>query len=412
MTAAGRVIQIYTFIYQGGERMTTSVIVSAVRTPIGSFQGSLTSFKVTELGGMAIKEVINRAGIEPSAVQEVIMGCVLPAGLGQAPARQAMIAAGLPYSTGALTVNKVCSSGLMAVAIADKCIKTGDCDIAVAGGMESMTNSPYILPKGRFGYRMGDGKIVDTMVFDGLWDIYNNIHMGACAEMCAKKYHITREEQDAFAIASYKKAMAAQESGLFKDEMMTVSIPQKKGEPISFNEDEEVKKVNFDKLPKLAPAFEKDGTVTAANSSSISDGAAALLVMSEKKAKELGLKPLARIIAHAGFSQEPEWFTTAPVGATKRVLEKAGLKKDSIDLFEANEAFSVQVLAYQKELGIDPNKLNIHGGAVAIGHPIGCSGARIIVTLLHGLKHKGLKRGLATLCNGGGEATAMVLEMI
>lgn len=392
--------------------MSNSVIVSACRTPIGSFQGTLTPFRSPELGGIAIKEAVRRANIRPEDVGQVVMGCVLSAGLGQAPARQAALAAGLPKEVGCLTVNKVCSSGLVAVILADMYIKSGVCDIVVAGGMESMTNAPYLLPNGRMGYRMGDGKIVDSMVNDGLWDIYNNMHMGACADMCAKKYNITREEQDAFAISSYKKAIDATEKGRFKEEIVPLEIPQKKDKPLIFDKDEEILKVKFDKIPSLKPAFGKDGTVTAANASSISDGAAALVVMSEEKAKGLGIKPLVRIAAYAGHSQEPEWFTTAPIFASKNVLKKASLKKDDIDLIESNEAFSVQTLVVMKELGLDPNRVNVNGGAVAIGHPIGCSGARILTTLIYAMKDRGGKRGLATLCNGGGEATAMIVEVV
>lgn len=392
--------------------MKKSVIVSACRTPIGSFQGSLMPFRAPELGGIAIKEAVRRAGIRPDQVEEVIMGCVLSSGLGQSPARQALISAGLPKSVGALTVSKVCSSGLVAVMQADRYIKNGECQIAVAGGMESMTNAPYLLPNGRMGYRMGDGKVVDSMVFDGLWDIYTNQHMGSCAEICAEKYKISRDEQDKFAIDSYKKALVAEEGGKFAAEMVAVSIPQKKGEPVMFNRDEEPGKVKFDKVPQLKPVFKKDGTVTAANASSISDGAAALVIMSEEKAGELGIKPMARIVSYAGFSHEPEWFTTAPIGASKKALERAGLKVADIDLVESNEAFSVQTIVVMKELGIDPKKVNVNGGAVALGHPIGCSGARILTTLVYAMKDRGAKRGLATLCNGGGEATAMIIEVL
>ncbi len=392
--------------------MKNSVIVSACRTPIGSFQGSLTPFRSPDLGAIAIKEVVTRAGIQPGDVEEATMGCVLPAGLGQSPARQAVLGAGLPKEVGVLTINKVCSSGLVAAMQADRMIKNGECKVAIAGGMESMTNAPYTLPKGRAGYRMGDGKIVDTMVFDGLWDIYNNMHMGECAELCAKEFKISREAQDEFAINSYKKAIAAQENKKFDAEIAKVEIPQRKGDPVIFDKDEEPTKVKFDKIPKLRPVFAKDGTVTAANASSISDGAAALVVMSEEKAAELGCKPLARIIAYAGHSQEPEWFTTAPIGASKRALERAKLSVGDIDLIEANEAFSVQVLAVGKEMGFDLDKVNVNGGAVAIGHPIGCSGARILTTLIFALKDRGGKYGLATLCNGGGEATAMVIEAL
>lgn len=395
-----------------GVEMKNSVIVSAVRTPIGSFQGSLSGFRSPELGGIVIKEAVKRAGIMPDDVEEVIMGCVLPAGLGQAPARQAALAAGLPKSVGALTVNKVCSSGLKAVMIADQYIKTGACGIAVAGGMESMTKAPYILREARGGYRMGDGKIIDSMVFDGLWDIYNDVHMGSCAEMCAEKYKISREEQDQFAVTSYNRAINAQKDGKFNAEIVPVSIPQKKGDPVIFNRDEEIAKVKFDKIPLLRTSFKKDGTVTAANASSVSDGAAALVVMLEDEAAKLGVKPLARIIAHAGFSQEPEWFTTAPIEAIRRVVKLADIDIKEIDLFEANEAFAAQALVVMKELKIDPEKLNVNGGAVALGHPIGCSGARILTTLVHAMRDREAKIGLATLCNGGGEATAMIVEAL
>lgn len=390
--------------------MNQSVIVSACRTPIGSFQGALASFRSPELGGIAIAGAVARAGIKPGEVSDVIMGCVLPAGLGQSPARQASFAAGLPKEVSALTVNKVCSSGLVAVAIADRNIRLGESDVVVAGGMESMSNAPYLLPNGRTGYRMGDGKVVDSMVFDGLWDIYTNQHMGCCAELCAKEYKVSRAEQDEFAIESYKRAIAAQEKRKFDAEIVPVTIPQKKGDPLVFNKDEEPGKVRFDKVPQLKPVFAKDGTVTAANASSISDGAAALVVTSEEKALELGLKPLARIIAFANHSQEPEWFTTAPIGASKKALEKAGLKTADIDLVESNEAFAVQTIVTARELGLDMKKVNVNGGAVAIGHPIGCSGARILTTLIYALADRGGRYGLATLCNGGGEATAMIIE--
>lgn len=390
--------------------MVSSVIVSAVRIPTGSFQGALTPFRAPDLGAIVIKEAIARAKIKPQDINEVIMGCVLAAGLGQSPARQAAIKAGLPKDVSVLTINKVCSSGLRSAALADQIIRSGDGEAIVAGGMESMTNAPYLLPKARSGYRMGNGEIIDSMVFDGLWDIYTNQHMGGCAELCAKKYGFTREEQDEYAIASYKKALAAIESGGFKSEIIPVPIPQKKGDPLMFDTDEDPGKVKFDKMPALKPAFAKDGTVTAANASSISDGAAALVIMSEEKAKKEGLKPLARIVAYGAYSQEPEWFTTAPIGASKKVLSKAGWKTSDVDLFEINEAFAVVPMAVIKELGLDPKKVNIKGGAVALGHPIGASGARILTTLLYSMKEKGAKRGLASLCNGGGEATAIAVE--
>lgn len=392
--------------------MTRSVIVSAVRTPVGSFQGSLSSFRAPDLGAFAIKEAVARAKLKPSDVNEVIMGCVLPAGLGQSPARQAALAAGIPKEVSVLTINKVCSSGLRSVALADQLIRAGDCEVVVAGGMESMTNAPYSLPNARGGYRLGNGQIVDTMVFDGLWDIYTNQHMGSCADMCAKKYGFTRQDQDKFAEKSYRKALAAIESGAFKAEIVPVQIKQKKGDPVIFDTDEDPGKVKFDKIAALPPAFNKDGTVTAANASSISDGGAAFVIMSEERAKKEGLKPLARIVAYACHSQEPEWFTTAPIEASRKALTKAGWKTSDVDLFELNEAFSVVTMAAIKDLSLDPEKVNVKGGSVAIGHPIGASGARILTTLLYAMKDRGAKRGLAALCNGGGEATALAVEAI
>jgi acetyl-CoA C-acetyltransferase len=323
-----------------------------------------------------------------------------------------MFSAGLPKEVNVLTVNKVCSSGLVAVMLADQIIRCGEAGVVVAGGMESMTNAPYALPNARGGYRMGDGKIVDTMVNDGLWDIYTNQHMGSCAELCAKTYGVTRKDQDDFATESYKKALAAIEAGHFKEEICAVKIPQKKGDPVTVDKDEEPSKVKFEKFPTLPTPFAKDGTVTPANASSVSDGGAALVVMSEAKLKELGAKPMAKIVSHATFSREPEWFTMAPVGAIKRALEKAHLTVGDIDLFEVNEAFSVVTLMAIRELKLDPKKVNVSGGAVALGHPIGASGARILTTLLYGMKRTGAKRGLATLCNGGGEATAVIVERL
>jgi len=391
--------------------MKRSVIVSATRTPVGSFQGKLSNFRSTELGSFAIKEAIKRANIDASEIDEVIMGCVLPAGLGQAPARQASIYAGVPNSVSAITINKVCSSGLRSVMLADQMIRSGDIDLSVAGGMESMTNAPYLLPKARSGYRMGDGKIVDAMVFDGLWDIYTNQHMGLCAELCSDKYGFTRELQDEFAADTYKKAQSAISSGQFKDEIVSVEVPQRKGNPVVFDTDEEPARVNFDKIGKLKAAFKKDGAVTAANASSLSDGGAAFVVMSEERAIREGKKPLAYIISHATFSHESEWFTTAPIGACKRALSKADLSVSDIDLFEINEAFSCVTMAAIRDLELDSQKVNVNGGAVAIGHPIGASGARILVTLLYALMKRGGKRGLASLCNGGGEATAVIIEL-
>ncbi len=398
--------------------MSNTFIVSAARTPVTSFQGTLSAVRSPDLGGAAIRAAVERAKISPDKIEMCIMGCVLPAGLGQSPARQAIFSAGLPKEVNALTVNKVCSSGLVAVMLADQIIRAGEANVVVAGGMESMTNSPYTLPNGRAGYRMGDGKVVDTMVNDGLWDIYTNQHMGACAELCAKTHGVTRKEQDDFATESYKKALAAIEAGHFKDEIVAVEIKSKSPLPpfakggsggIFVDKDEEPAKVRFEKFPTLPTPFAKDGTVTPANASSISDGAAAVVVMSDAHIKELGATPMARIISHATFSREPEWFTMAPVGAIKRALEKAKLTIADIDLFEVNEAFSVVTLMAIRELKLDPKKVNISGGAVALGHPIGASGARILTTLLYNMKRTGAKRGLATLCNGGGEATALIV---
>lgn len=389
--------------------MTHTVIIAAARTALGSFQGALSPFRSTQLGGLAIKAAVERAGIDASTISEVIMGCVLPAGLGQAPARQAAIAAGLPNEVSAFTVNKVCSSGLLSVMLADRAIRAGDASIVVAGGMESMTNAPYLLPQARAGYRMGDGKVVDCMVFDGLWDIYNDKHMGLLAEMCAAKYGLTRQMQDDYAINSYKKAQAA---GAFKDEIVPVAILQKKGEPKVFDTDEGPGRANFDKMLTLKPSFQKDGTVTAANASAITDGAAALVVASSAVIPKAGKAPMARIIAHATCSHEPEWFTTAPIGAIKKVLTKSGLTIDNIDVFEINEAFAVVPMAAIEELAIDPKKVNLNGGAIALGHPIGASGARILTTLIYALRRTEGRFGLATLCNGGGEGTAMVIERV
>ena len=389
--------------------MKEVVIVSAVRTPVGSYLGSLSSLKATELGAIVIKEAVKRAGIKPEDVSEVIMGCVLPAGLGQAPARQAAIYAGLPDSVPCLTINKVCGSGLKSVMLAEQAIKCGDAEIVVAGGFESMSNVPYYLDKARSGYRMGNGTLIDGMVHDGLWDVYNNFHMGSAAEMCSKEMNITKEEQDSFAEESYNRALKAIENGYFKDEITPVEIKDKKGSVI-VSEDEDVKKVNFEKGKTLKGAFQKDGTVTAFNSSNLNDGAAALVLMSAEKAKELGITPLAKIVAQGSFAQKPEWFTTSPAYAIKNVLKKAKLEVKDIDLIEANEAFSVQACAVNKIAGLDSSKVNVNGGAVAIGHPIGGSGARILTTLLHAMKNRKAGRGLATLCIGGGEASAIIVE--
>lgn len=386
------------------------VIVSAVRTPIGSFLGSLSSVPATKLGSLVIKEALNRANLDPELVDEVIMGNVLAAGEGQAPARQAALGAGLPQKTECMTINKVCGSGLKSVMLAAQAIMVGDADIIVAGGMESMSNVPYYLLNARNGFKMGHEKIVDGMIHDGLWDVYNDFHMGNAAELCASECNISRQEQDEFSILSYQRAQQAIKNKAFKDEIVPVEIPQRKGDPVIVSDDEEPMRVKFDKIPALKPVFKKDGSVTAANASSINDGAAAVVVMSEEKAHELGLKPLAKIVGQASAAKAPEWFTTAPADAIAKILKKANLKVDDIDLFEVNEAFAVVSLAVNQKAGLDINKVNINGGAVSLGHPIGASGTRILVTLLHALQSKNLKRGLATLCIGGGEASALIVE--
>lgn len=390
--------------------MKEVVIAGGARTPIGSFQGALSALSAPQLGAVVIKDALNRTGVKPEMVDEVIMGCVLSGGVGQAPARQSARLAGLPWSVGATTINKVCGSGLKTVMIAKAMIQAEDAEIVVAGGMESMSNAPYFLPGARAGWRMGNQKAVDLMIHDGLWDVYNNCHMGECADLLAKERNITRKEQDEFAIRSYKRALLAMKEGRFKKEIVPVEIPQKKGAPVVVEEDEEPKRFQEEKIPTLKPAFTPDGTVTAANASSLNDGSAAVIVMSEDKAKELGIKPLAKIVACAQSALESKYFTIAPIEAIKKVLAKAGMTLKDIDLFELNEAFSVQVIAAEKELGLDPEKLNVNGGAVALGHPIGASGARILVTLLYAMRERNLKRGLACLCIGGGEAVAMIVE--
>ncbi len=387
------------------------VITSAVRTPIGSFNGALAPLKAPQLGSIVIREALKRSQLKPEQVQQVIMGNVITAGVGQAPARQAAIFAGLPTSVDCMTINKVCGSGLKAVMLARNEIALGEADIVVAGGMESMSNAPYLLDKARWGYRMGHAELIDAMIRDGLWDVYNNFHMGNAAELCARECNIPREAQDEFAVLSYKRALEAQEKGYFKEEIVPVPVPQKKGE-IIVEEDEEPKKARFEKIPTLRPAFEKNGTVTAANASKINDGASAVVVMAEETAQALGIKPLARIVAQATASKDPEWFTTAPADAIQRVLQKAQMTVDDIDLFEINEAFAVVTIAVDNILGIPVEKVNIAGGAVALGHPIGASGARILTTLIHNLKRTGGKRGIASLCIGGGEAVAVIIEMV
>ncbi len=390
--------------------MREVVIASAVRTPIGSFQGALASLSAPKLGATAIKAAVERAGISVEDVDECIMGCVLPAGVGQAPARQAALFAGLPQSTPCMTINKVCGSGLKAVMLASQAIRCGDVEVVLAGGMESMSNAPYLLPKARTGYRMGHGEMLDSMVKDGLWDVYNDYHMGSAGELCAQECDVSRARQDEFAAASYKKALAAQEAGKFTAEIVPVEVPQRRGDPIVVDSDEEPGKGRPDKIPTLRSVFKKDGTITAANASSINDGAAALVVMSADKARELGITPLARIVGDASHAQDPAWFTTAPAFAIEKALEKLSLEVDDIDLWEVNEAFSVVSLAVADKVGYADERVNIWGGAVALGHPIGGSGARILVTLLHQLQDSDKSRGCASLCIGGGEAVAMVVE--
>ena len=388
-----------------------TVILSASRTPIGAFMGSLSSLSAPKLGAVAIKSAVEKAGVNINEINEVIMGNVLTAGVGQAPARQASIYAGLPTTVECMTINKVCGSGLKAVMLADQAIKAGDAELIVAGGQESMTNAPYLLPNARSGYKMGNGELVDSMINDGLWDVYNKVHMGNAGELCATEEKFSREEQDAYATRSYERAVNAQKEGWFNDEIAPVEIQDRAG-VITVSTDEEPGKVRFDKIPTLKPVFKKDGTITAANASSLDDGAAALVVACEKYAAKNNLKPIAKVIAHVSHAQTPEWFTTAPTTAIQKVLAKAGMKVEDIDLFEINEAFSVVPMHSIRELNLDPEKVNICGGAVSLGHPIGASGARILTTLIHSLKRTGKKYGIATLCIGGGEANAMIIEVM
>ena len=388
------------------------VIVSAARTPMGSFQGDFTPLAAHDLGGAAIKAAVERAGIAPELVTEVLFGNCLMAGQGQAPARQAAFKGGLPKSAGAVTLSKMCGSGMRAAMFAHDMLVAGTHDVLVAGGMESMTGAPYLLLKGRGGYRMGHDRVFDHMMLDGLEDAYEpGRSMGTFGEDCAAKYGFTREQQDKFAQASVQRAQDAIKSGAFKDEITPVTVKDRKGERV-VDTDEGPGKINIDKIPTLKPAFKKDGTVTAAASSSINDGAAAMVLMRESTAKKLGCKPLARIVAHATHAQEPEWFSTAPIGASEKVLAKAGWKTDDVDLWEINEAFAVVPMALMHDMKVPHDKVNVNGGACALGHPIGASGARIMVTLIHALKSRGKKKGIATLCIGGGEATAVALEMV
>lgn len=390
--------------------MNEPVIVSACRTAVGSFRGSLSSLPAPKLGAVVVKEAVQRARLRPDQVDEVIMGNVLSAGVGQAPARQSAVFAGLPTSVQCLTVNKVCGSGLKAVMLASQAVAVGDAEVVVAGGMESMSNAPYLLEKAREGYRMGNGELVDVMLKDGLTDAYNHQAMGVAAEECAKAMGISREEQDEFAIMSYRRAQEAQAQGWFTKEIVPVEIASPKGEIVTAATDEDVKKTDFQKIPKLKSVFLKDGTVTAANASKISDGAAAVVVTTPANAGRWGVQPLARIVAQASFAKDPFQFTTAPADAIAKVLKKCGLGLSDIDLFEINEAFAVVALAAIKTLKLDMNRVNVHGGAIALGHPIGASGARVLVTLLHAMEQRNARRGLATLCIGGGEASAVIVE--
>ena len=387
-----------------------AVIASAVRTPMGSFHGVFSPLAATKLGSIAIAEALQRIHLPPERVDEVYMGCVLSAGLGQAPARQASIGAGIPNSIGATTINKVCGSSLKAVIMASQTLALGEARIIVAGGMENMTRAPYLLEKARQGYRLGHAELVDSLVKDGLWDVYNNFHMGHGGELCAAKYQLTRNELDDFALESYRRAREAVAMGTFKREIVPVDVPQKKGPVLAVADDEEPNRVDLMRLRELKPVFQDDGVLTVGNSPSCNDGAAALVVMTEEEAENMGLTPMARIVGYAGSALAPEWFTIAPVEAIKLVLKKTGLSANDIDLFEINEAFSAVSLAINRELGLDPKRVNVNGGAVALGHPIGATGARILTTLLHAMEVRDARRGLAALCIGGGEALAMIVE--
>lgn len=386
-------------------------LVSAARTPIGSFQGSLSAVTAPNLGAVAIREALKRGTVDPDVVEETFMGNVLSGGLGQAPARQAAKYADVPDKVPATTVSKVCGSGLQSIVFGAKSILLNDASVVIAGGMESMTNAPYILPKARGGFRMGNGEIVDSMINDGLWDPYNNKHMGTCGDLCAKEKNFSREAQDEFSVESYKRAQAAQKSGLLAQEIVPVVISGRKGD-VTVDTDEEPTRAKFDKIPNLRPAFGKEGTVTAANASKLNDGAAAVVMASGDAVNKYGLKPMAKVVGYAGHAQAPEWFTTAPVGAINNLMAKVGWKTEDVDLFEINEAFAVVAMACAKETNIPYDKLNVRGGAVALGHPIGATGARLIVTLMHSLQERSLKRGVATLCIGGGEAVAVAIEMV
>jgi acetyl-CoA C-acetyltransferase len=387
-----------------------AVIVSAVRTPLGSFNGLFSAVPATKLGSIAIAEALARIHLSPERVEDVYMGCVLSAGLGQAPARQASIGAGIPHSVGATTVNKVCGSSLQTAIMASQAIALGEARIIVAGGMENMTRAPYLIEKARQGYRLGHGELTDSLIKDGLWDVYNNFHMGHGGELCAGTYKLTRAEVDDFALESYRRAREAIAAGIFKREIVPVDVPQKKGRPLTVADDEEPNRVDLGKMRELKPVFQEGGVLTVGNSPSCNDGAAALVIMAEEEAADLGLRPLARIVGYAGAALAPEWFTIAPVEAIKRVLKKTGLSIADIDLFEINEAFSAVSLAINRELELDPKRVNVNGGAVALGHPIGATGARLLTTLIYAMESHGARRGLASLCIGGGEALAMIVE--
>jgi acetyl-CoA C-acetyltransferase len=392
--------------------MQDIVILSAVRTPIGSFQGTLASLSAPQLGSQALAGAIARAGVEPAAVQQVYMGNVLTAGVGQAPARQAALGAGCPVSTGAVTVGKVCGSAMRATMTAANDLRCGDFELVAAGGMESMSQAPYLAAGSRDGLRLGHGEMIDSMIHDGLWDPYGDVHMGNCAELCANEFSFSREEQDDFALTSYERARAATDSGAFGSEIVAAEVPRRKKDPLSVERDEEPFRVDLSRISGLRPAFDKSGSVTAGNASKINDGAAAMVLSTAENAEKIGARPIARLIAQASFAQEPELFTTAPVGAVRRVLDRAGLSAGDVDLWEVNEAFAVVAMAFIRELELDPATVNVHGGAVALGHPIGASGARIVVTLLNALEERGAHRGCAAICIGGGEATALVVERI
>lgn len=390
---------------------TEAVIISAVRTPTGRFLGALKDFSATELGAMVVGEAVRRAGVKPEEVDEVIMGCVIQAGLGQNPARQAALKGGLPHTVSALTVNKVCGSGLKAVMLAAQSVKLRDAEVVVAGGMESMSNAPYLLPKAREGYRMGHGTLVDAMIHDGLWCAFENYHMGNTGEVVAELYHISRQEQDEYALDSHRKAVAAIKAGKFKDEILPIEIPQKKGAPLVVDTDEPVREdTSLEALGRLKPAFKEGGTVTAGNAPGVNDGASALVVTSFERARSLGVEPMARVVAYAASGVEPKMVMMAPVEAIRRVLQKAGWAMSEVDLFEINEAFSVQLIAIMRELKLDPARVNVNGGAVALGHAIGNSGARVLTTLLYEMKRRNARRGIAALCLGGGNAVAMAVE--